>query len=274
VFIAYGGPEGSMARPMVEVASPEGGRFGTAVAGAGDLNGDGYADLTVGAPLAPGFGRVYVYLGGRSGLATTPGSVLVFPGTPSTILGSGFGTALAGGCDLNGDGYTDLAAGAYGASDTSEVAGAVHVYGGRSMELSRLPVMSRIGPAANGRFGSTVACAGDLDGDGFDDLLVTSAHRALVEIFRGGASGISEGPSAPVPDPLGMMSDAAFGQALSVRDVNANGRLDLLVGAPFASPTSARGRVYVFHNMPGSIVPPVPSTTLVGPFGAGLGQVF
>jgi hypothetical protein len=88
-----------------------GATFGAVVASAGDVNGDGFDDLIVGAPLFSGAGlesgKVYVYFGSRHGLSRTPGW---------TATGSGqgfaqFGAGVASAGDVNGDGYADLLVG-------------------------------------------------------------------------------------------------------------------------------------------------------------------
>ncbi len=89
--------------------------FGTSVAGAGDVNGDGYADVIVGAPRydAPTFneGAVFVFLGSAGGVARgTPATA--FAQLESNQFGATMGTAVAGAGDVNGDGSADVIVGA------------------------------------------------------------------------------------------------------------------------------------------------------------------
>ncbi len=90
-----------------------GARFGISVATAGDVNGDGYADVIVGAPEydngVTNEGRAYVYLGDASGLATSPAWT-----AESRQAGSYFGGCVATAGDVNGDGYADVIVGASG----------------------------------------------------------------------------------------------------------------------------------------------------------------
>jgi hypothetical protein len=101
-----------------------GGQFGAALAGVGDLNGDGYADLLVGAFNAggSGHGAVFLYLGGAKGLRENAGLVL-----HGRHPGAHFGQAVAGAGDLDGDGQLDFAVGSEGESARGSQAGAVFV---------------------------------------------------------------------------------------------------------------------------------------------------
>ncbi len=94
VWIHRGSPAGVSATPDVTIRGPDGarGRFGTSLAGVGDIEGDGYADIVVGAPHAmtavagdrPGTpGRVYAYHGGSFGVRTTPSTVVTGPAGPT-----------------------------------------------------------------------------------------------------------------------------------------------------------------------------------------------
>lgn len=142
--------------------------YGTSVAGIGDVNGDGYDDIAVGAPSSSTYaGAVYVYHGSASGPATTYSKLITF-----TTSYSYFGTALAGAGDVNADGYDDLVVGAdeYTSGSTDE--GAVLVYHGSA---SGLPSTYNTKIEANSSYaylGGAVAGAGDVNGDGYDDIVV------------------------------------------------------------------------------------------------------
>lgn len=90
------------------------GRFGSALAVLGDLDMDGYQDIAVGAPWSgdSGQGQVFVYLGNKNGLSTTPSQVIDSP-LPSSR--TAFGFTLRGGADIDGNGYPDLLVGAWSA---------------------------------------------------------------------------------------------------------------------------------------------------------------
>ncbi|HEY3352732.1 MAG TPA: integrin alpha, partial [Polyangia bacterium] len=141
--------------------------LGTSVAAAGDVNGDGYADVIVSAPyfqptaFGADRGRVYVFLGGPAGLAATPAW---------TVTGdqdyARFGLVVAGAGDVNGDGFDDVIIGApfydHGAADT----GRATVYLGSAAGLGATPAWTIYGDAAGALLGA-VAGAGDVNGDGY-----------------------------------------------------------------------------------------------------------
>ena len=138
-------------------------RFGSAGCGVGDLDADGADDFAVG---APGDG------------AEEEGSVSVYSGATGALLrvergarpGAAFGASLAFAGDIDGDGFGDWVAGAPGAGSGSAAA----FSGKRGTLLHHL-----MGPAPGSRFGASVSSAGDLDGDGFDDLVVGAPRDGL-----------------------------------------------------------------------------------------------
>ncbi|MBD2769944.1 FG-GAP repeat protein, partial [Hymenobacter sp. BT664] len=156
VFVYYGGATGLQTVPANPAAAAlrlesnqANAAFGASVAGVGDLNGDGYADLAAGAPLyANGQsqeGAAFVYYGGATGLQTVPAN----PAAAALRLESNTPTArmansLAGASDLNGDGYADLAIGAPQYTGGQSQAGAVFVYYGGSTGSSNRDTRLRL----------------------------------------------------------------------------------------------------------------------------------
>jgi len=162
--------------------------FGWSVAPAGDVNGDGYADVVVGAwgyPDAGYTGRAYVYLGGQSGLATAPATTLT-----GEAAGNYFGYSVATAGDVNGDGYADVVVGAYGYGANT---GRAYVYLGGSTGTASTP--TTLTGAAGTVFGISVATAGDVNGDGYADVVIgasgysDSTGRAY--LYLGSAAGLA-----------------------------------------------------------------------------------
>src|SRR6185436_20138077 len=109
--------------------------FGISVATAGDVNGDGYSDVIVG---AYGYdngqtdeGRAFVYDGSAAGLATSATWT-----AESDQAGASFGVSVATAGDVNGDGYADVVIGAYGYDNGQSNEGRAFVYHGSAAGLA------------------------------------------------------------------------------------------------------------------------------------------
>jgi hypothetical protein len=227
----------------------DGARLGRALATA-DVNGDGFGDLVVGAPgyddLWRDEGRVTIYLGSSSGMSPVPAWTRY-----GRQRGAGFGTVVASAGDVNGDGYEDVLVGASGFDKlvgakqqfvgslegheryaTDE--GRVQLFLGSAAGLANLPQRTLTGIELGERFGSAVAGAGDVDGDGFGDVLVGATGKSGglggIFLFRGTASGIG-----PLPSwiELGPQVDAGWGSVVGpAGDVNEDGFADFIASAP------------------------------------------
>lgn len=211
VFV-YSGADGTLIHELQGQSSF--GFFGWSVAGAGDVNADGVPDVIVGAPFhfAPGpVGRVTVFSG------STGATIYAIIGTNAA---EAFGYSVDGAGDVDGDGYADFVVGAptYGPTN----AGRILVYSGvDGAQILNWPHVS------GGNLGISVAGAGDVNGDGFDDVLagapgagqvivVDVYHDSLIRIHYGSAQ-------------------AGFGWSVAnVRDVNGDGVNDFAVGVPSA----------------------------------------
>jgi hypothetical protein len=146
--------------------------FGNAVAAAGDVNGDGFDDMLVGVPFFADSkgerkGRVELYLGSTNGLSQTP--VWTAMGEAAN---SSYGN-LAGIGDINGDGLADFSVTAANYSGEHFEEGKVYVYFGTA-DGSPSANWVYVGREPFGRVGVSVAGAGDLNGDGFADLLIVA----------------------------------------------------------------------------------------------------
>jgi len=200
--------------------SSAGNLMGRSIAAAGDVNGDDLIDAIVGSPLDNGSGSANV-------LSGADGSVLY------TLLGDSpgdeFGISVDGAGDVNGDGFADLIVGAPGDDNTANDAGSVRVISGA--DGSTLYTFD--GDSANDNMGSGVAGAGDVNGDGFDDLIAgapgddnNGGNSGMARVYSGRDGSILHsfnGDSAG--DRLGSSVDGAG-------DINGDGRADLIVGAP------------------------------------------
>jgi hypothetical protein len=263
--------------------------FGATLAGAGDLNGDGYADLAVGAPLAdPGnrvdAGSVSVFLGGAAGTAAVAAVVL-----GGVAAGDLFGQSVSGGGDLNGDGYSDLVVGAILASPGGRGhAGTESVYLGGASGVGPTAATVLEGDNGDDQFGGASAMAGDVNGDGYTDLVVGSfaaspgrrARAGRASVFHGDGSGVASLPAVVLE---GLFANDLFGNAVAgAGDVNGDGYADVIVSATLADPGNRvdAGTVSVFHGSdegimatPARVLAGVGSTDEFGHFLTGAGDL-
>jgi hypothetical protein len=198
-----------------------------------DVNGDGFTDVAVGVLNANGGrGGVNVYYGSASGPSATPSRQI---DRPSVGLGSLFGWGLAPAGDVNGDGFADLVVSERRGSPGGRIdAGAAHVYLGSAAGIASAPSVTIEGVNANDLFGNSVAAAGDVNGDGWADVVVCASlgdamgfvDVGTCSVFHGGRTTIASSPAAVLP--------FAF-RAAGAGDVNGDRLSDLLLGNPSAT---------------------------------------
>jgi hypothetical protein len=159
--------------------------FGIAVATAGDVNGDGFSDVIVGAPSydngQDGEGRAFVYLGSLTGLASSPAWT-----AEANVLSAQFGYSVGTAGDVNGDGFSDVVIGAPFLTNGSIDEGGAYVYHGSASGLAANPAWNAEANQASANFGFAVSTGGDMNGDGFSDVIVGAP---LLDIQPGGNEG-------------------------------------------------------------------------------------
>lgn len=273
VFVYYGRMGGPSSTPDLTLRDPMNVTgFGNSIAPAGDINGDGYGDLLVGNPNVDNLamvaaGNASLFLGSPMGLNPVPAIVV----RGSMMLGH-FGAAVSGAGDIDHDGYGDFIIGAPDEVPAVMMpSGIATVYYGEPiaplMRTARLP--SFIAGAA-GQFARSVAGPGDVNGDGFADVVVGCDYRNNVGVYYGGRRAVS-----PIPDVrLRTLVDTnRFGFSVAgVGDINADGFADVGVSAigEDSGGLVDSGSVKIF---PGSAVG-LSSTELLQVDGVGAGDQF
>jgi hypothetical protein len=233
-----------------------GAELGACVAKAGDVNGDGYADVVIGAPRyddpLEDEGAVFVWLGGPADLGANgnPANAdAVLEGNMTLGL---YGASVAAAGDVNGDGFGEVIVGSARVSNGDANEGRVYAYAGTGAGLATTPFWTREGNLEDAYFGTSVACAGDVDGDGFSDVIVGSPGYFDPEVGSGmavlyrGYGGFPENSAAWIGE--SHSAGARFGFSLaSAGDVNGDGYDDVIVGAPsFDGGQLDEGKVFVF----------------------------
>ncbi|MGA1873119.1 MAG: integrin alpha [Thermoplasmatota archaeon] len=248
---------------------------GNCVSGGGDINGDGYDDIIIGAYQndegGGNAGKVYIIYGRSSGWSmdvdlSSANASFIGP----TNTGQGKAMSMAG--DINGDGYDDILI----SSDQDSGGGlglgrAYLAFGGSNLghNVSLYNANASFVGQMFDHLGSFIAGAGDLNGDGYDDFMVAAtdnngggSSRGKVHVIYGKSSGWTMNASATNSDGASFVGEADYDKIGSVAgegDVNNDRRLDILIGTTINDEGGTNaGQVYLILNEPNS--PPTITT--------------
>ena len=218
--------------------------FGESVSTAGDINGDGYSDVIVGAPYNDA-GKGYIYFGGGS---MNNIADLTLTGAAA---GDAFGFSVSTAEDINGDGYSDIIIGARNNDTGGSDAGRAYLFFGAS-EVDNIPDIILTGVSVNEAFSFTVSGAGDINGDGYSDVMIGAPGNSAVGASAGRVYLYTNSlTGTDLPDEFfteeGINNE--FGVSVSTSgDVNGDGYSDVIVGA--GGYNSSIGRSYIYFGGP------------------------
>ena len=227
--------------------------FGNSVGTAGDVNGDGYSDVIIGTFYYSGDhtneGRAWVYHGSASGLST----IADWTAEGDQYLAT-FGRSVGTAGDVNGDGYSEVVVGGESFTNDQDYEGKAWVYHGSASGLSTTADWTAEGDQAWGRFGESVGTAGDVNNDGFSDVIIgarlyyTSEFQAgKAWVYHGSASGLSTIADWTAE---GDQDGGWFGYSVGTAgDVNGDGYADVIVGeSMYSNGESGEGRALVYQG--------------------------
>ena len=255
--------------------------FGRSVSNAGDVNGDGFDDVIVGAyeqdSAKSDAGRAYAFHGSSNGLSNTADWV---EGVHEA--NAWFGRSVSNAGDVNGDGYDDVIVGAPKKGYGTDNYGRIYVYHGDSTGLPQNSDFWCTPPVfSDGKFGRVVTSGGDIDGDGYDDIVVGSDAGGTGGGYAGGEAWAFHGSSTGIqyvnPQEWNYDDTDSYlrfaDDLINAGDVNGDGYPDLIVGA--TGYNSDRGKLFLFTGSDTGYVS-TPSSTYAGGqiqtwFGTGLG---
>lgn len=238
----FNGADGSLLRaalPPSQDGKEANGRFGAALADAGDINEDGGDDILVG---APGKSRVYI-VDGSSGAVVRAITSPVRENLPS------FGYAVAGGKDINGDGMLDFVV---GAPLLNKMTGAAYIFNGAGTLQGTL----KASPETFSKFGSFVSVIGDLTSDGRPEVIVGAPDHSVNGIPNAGEAFIFQGNNGKLLQLL--TSDmpkayAGYGYFTVTADLTGDGETTFITGTPFQDADLPEGGDIETHLQIGQI---------------------
>ncbi|MCS6905471.1 MAG: FG-GAP-like repeat-containing protein [Bacteroidia bacterium] len=234
-------------------------QLGISISSAGDVNGDGFKDLVAGAPYydegnLTDAGRVLVYYGSSNGFSTTPNWAL-----SGTVANAWFGWSVAYAGDINNDGYDDILIGAPNFTNGQAAEGAAFLFLGSPTGLSTTPSWSREGEQIGALFGVSVAAAGDVNQDGYGDIIIGAylydngqTNEGAIFAFYGTPNGISRTPNWSAES---NQASAQLGISVaSAGDVNQDGYDDIIVGAyAYSNGQTGEGAAFLYKGSPNGL---------------------
>jgi len=250
VYLYMGTPQGLSDAPDIILIPPDSYPeygFGHGISRAGDVNGDGFADILI---AGGGDSPTYfcLYLGSPSGINISPNLVVTYSDTGGIVNVSTIG-------DINNDGFDDIAVSNTETPPASSFN--VYVYYGASNGIiADNPQVLKISiPIAETYRNGTVAPAGDLNGDGFADLLVGNQWASGIYwgegkayIFYGSSAGLSDSPDIIIDNPEPEFN-VRFGKSVDgISDFNYDGFDDIIIGCPYGD--NSNGYASIYYSSP------------------------
>jgi hypothetical protein len=231
------------------------GEFGRAVAPAGDVDADGFSDVVVTShcldAYGNGTGKTFVFYGSASGIDPSRYDKIEYPETFVDDPPPDMNNRYAGSAgDVDSDGYSDIVLGAFWQD-------AAYIYLGSpsGVQVSSPLVITGYEDQEGDRFGFSVASLGDVDADGFADVLVGRPNEfhmsSSVEkgfMFHGAAWGLNNGPTILTPTHTARFPwKSMFWSVASPGDLDGDGTMDIAAGGPMASRGDVPGgSVFIF----------------------------
>jgi hypothetical protein len=240
--------------------------YGHAVSTAGDINGDGYCDILVGANLyniSGNFqhqGKAFLYHGSASGLSATEDWEASLAGDFVAIAG-----------DVNGDGFSDVIVSDPGFDNGQDNEGKAFVFYGSASGPSATPDWAVESNQSHANLGSSISSAGDVNGDGYSDIIVGASgydngesNEGCAFVYYGSSSGLDQNSTRPDGTPSNAdwtvesnQSSANLGYAVATAgDVNGDGFSDIIIGVSYYDDSEIwEGKVFVYYGSASGLGP-------------------